>query len=173
VAKSDGEHGRILRRISTPMAGEHQAEKTQLVVGHDTHPASRAAVRLTADLAARLGAYLHVVHVVDLADTPIDADSAEWEEGARETLVALHADARELLDGLDVAWSYHACHGDPAELLARVAEEYEVLFVSVGETGRNLTRRLMEGGAVSRRLLKRHAIPVLIVPEPAEQPAKP
>jgi nucleotide-binding universal stress UspA family protein len=165
---SDGErHGRILRRISTPMAGDAPAGATQLLVGHDDQPASRAAVRFSADLAARLGAYLHVVHVVDLADTPIDADSAEWDERARAAIEALHGDARKLLEGFDIGWTYHACHGDPAELLARVADEHGVLFVAVGATGRNLTRRLMEGGSVSRRLLRRQTMPVLVVPEPA------
>lgn len=164
---SDGEqHGRILRRVSTPMAGDGSAGATQLLVGHDVQPASRAAVRFTADLAARLGAYLHVVHVVDLADTPIDADCAEWDDRARAALEALHDDARKLLEAFDIGWTYHACHGDPAELLARVAEEHGVLFVAVGATGRNLTRRLMEGGSVSRRLLRRQTIPVLIVPGP-------
>jgi nucleotide-binding universal stress UspA family protein len=167
------QHGRILRRISTPMAGEVPAGVTQLLVGHDMQPASRAAVRFTADLAARLGAYLHVVHVVDLADTPIDADCAEWDSRARVALEALHGDARTLLEGFDLGWTYHACHGDPAELLARVAEEHGVLFVAVGATGRNFTRRLMEGGSVSRRLLRRHTIPVLVVPEPpADGPGK-
>jgi nucleotide-binding universal stress UspA family protein len=171
---SDGEqHGRILRRISTPMAGEASDGEPQILVGHDAHAASRAAVRFTADLAVRLGAYLHVVHVVDLADTPIDADSAEWDGKARAALEALHTDARSLLEGFDIGWSYHACHGDPAELLARVAEEHGVLFVAVGATGRNLTRRLMEGGSVSRRLLRRHTLPVLVVPEPpAEAPGE-
>lgn len=169
---SDAEqYGRILRRVSTPMAGDGSPGATQLLVGHDMQPASRAAVRFTADLAARLGAYLHVVHVVDLADTPIDADSAEWDDRARAALEVLHDDARKLLAGFDIGWTYHACHGDPAELLARVADEHGVLFVAVGATGRNLTRRLMEGGSVSRRLLRRHTIPVLVVPEPLAEGA--
>ena len=170
---SDGEHGRILRRISTPMAGDGPDGATQLLVGHDLQPASRAAVCFTADLAVRLGAYLHVVHVVDLADTPIDADSAEWDAKARVAMQALHDDARGLLEGFDIGWTYHACHGDPAELLARVAEEHGALFIAVGATGRNLTRRLMEGGSISRRLLRRHTVPVLVVPQPpADRPGK-
>lgn len=171
---SDSEqYGRILRRISTPMTGDGHEGKTALLVGHDVQAASRAAVRFTADLAARLGAYLHVVHVVDLADTPIDADSADWDEGARKAMDALHEDARRLLEGFDIGWTYHACHGDPAELLARVADEHGVLFVAVGATGRNLTRRLMEGGSVSRRLLRRHSLPVLVVPEPLPETRDP
>ena len=76
------------------MNGEGRDGVTALLVGHDVHAASREAVRFTADLAARLGAYLHVVHVVDLADTPIDADSAEWDDEARAAMQALHDDAR-------------------------------------------------------------------------------
>ena len=170
TTRGDGErYGRILRRISTPMeGGGGRASSTSLLVGHDAQPASRAAVRVTADLAVRLGADLHVVHVVDLSDTPIDADAADWEEAAAKALAALAADARSLLAGFDIGWTYHACHGDPAELLGRVAEEHGVLFVSVGTTSRGLVRRFMEGGSVSKRLMRRHDFPVLVVPAPPE-----
>jgi nucleotide-binding universal stress UspA family protein len=161
-------YGRILRRISTPMEGGGRTEAaTQLLVGHDEQPASRAAVRFTADLAVRLGADLHVVHVVDLSDTPIDADAADWEDAAGRALIALQEDARELLKGFDIGWTYHACHGDPAELLARVADEHRALFIAVGSTSRGLVRRFMEGGSVSRRLMRRHALPVPAPSDPA------
>jgi nucleotide-binding universal stress UspA family protein len=168
-AGADGEHGRSMRRLSTQMRGDSDPGSTQLLVGHDSHPASIAAVRFAGDLASRLHAYLHVVHVVDLGDTPIDADSAEWDEAAHRTVVKLQADARDLLADFTLDWSYHACHGDPVELLARIAVEYDVMLVAVGATGRNLTRRLMEGGSVSRRLLRNHAKPVLVVPEPPQE----
>ncbi len=160
-------YGRILRRISRPMtAGPAPDGGQALLVGHDSQPASRAAVRYAADLAVRLGAHLHVVHVVDLSDTPIDADAADWEERARETLESLQEDAGQLLEGFDVGWTYHACHGDPAELLSRVAEEHGVMLIAVGATSRGMARRFMEGGSVARRLMRRHAIPVLVVPAP-------
>ncbi len=170
-ARSDEDrYGRILRRISTPMTGATEPDRaTALLVGHDSQPASRAAVRYTADLAVRLGAHLHVVHVVDLSDTPIDADSAEWEEAAGRTLEALHEDARKLLEEFDIGWTYHACHGDPAELLARVAEEYHVMLIAVGATSRGLARRFMEGGSVARRLMRRHDVAVLVVPTPGAE----
>lgn len=157
---------RVGRRISTAMGGDWRPGSAQLLVGHDTHPASQAAVRVTADLAARLGAYLHIVHVVGLADTPVDADSSDWDEAARDTLRSLEADAKSLLAGTSVNWTYHACNGDPVELLASIAVEYEVLFIAVGDTERNLARRLMEGGSVSKRLLRGYGKPVLVVPAP-------
>jgi nucleotide-binding universal stress UspA family protein len=160
-------YGRILRRISQPMtAGPHPDGGPALLVGHDSQPASRAAVRYAADLAVRLGAYLHVVHVVDLSDTPIDADSADWEDRARNALEGLQEDARNLLADFEVGWTYHACHGDPAELLFRVAEEHGVMLIAVGATSRGMARRFMEGGSVARRLMRRHGIPVLVVPAP-------
>jgi nucleotide-binding universal stress UspA family protein len=166
---AEGEHGRSMRRLSTQMRSDSKPGSPHMLVGHDSHPASRAAVRLAADLASRLSAYLHVVHVVDLGDTPIDADSAEWDDAANQTVIKLQADARELLADFTLDWSYHACHGDPVELLARIAVEYDVMLVAVGATGRNITRRLLEGGSVSRRLLRYHAKPVLVVPEPPQQ----
>ncbi len=164
----EDKYGRILHRISHPMTGGRAGDGTALLVGHDSQPASRAAVRYAADLAVRLGAHLHVVHVVDLSDTPIDADSAEWEERAGKTVEALKEDARTLLEGFDVEWTYHACHGDPAELLARVAEEHGVMLIAVGATSRGMTRRFMEGGSVARRLMRRQDIAVLVVPAPAD-----
>jgi nucleotide-binding universal stress UspA family protein len=171
-SRSDADrYGRILRRISQPMtAGPQPGGGPALLVGHDSQPASRAAVRYAADLAVRLGAHLHVVHVVDLSDTPIDADSADWEESARKALQGLQQDAGSLLEGFDVGWTYHACHGDPAELLFRVAEEHEAMLIAVGATSRGLARRFMEGGSVARRLMRRRGIPVLVVPSPAGEP---
>lgn len=172
--QDEEKYGRILHRISMPMTERGDAEPVSaLVVGHDSQPASRAAVRYAADLAERLGAHLHVVHVVDLSDTPIDADSADWEQRAHKALEALQADARELLAGYDIGWTYHACHGDPAELLARVAEEYGVMLIAVGATSRGMARRFMEGGSVARRLMRRHSIAVLVVPSPDGDPPDP
>jgi nucleotide-binding universal stress UspA family protein len=106
---------------------------------------------------------------VDLSDTPLDADAADWEAGAHNALEVLHEDARRLLESFDINWTYHACHGDPAELLARVADEYQVLMIAVGATSRGLVRRLMEGGSVSRRLMRRNDVAVLVVPAPADE----
>jgi nucleotide-binding universal stress UspA family protein len=157
------------RRLSRLMRGESLtagAGTAQLLVGHDSHPASEAAVRVAADLAVRVGAHLHVVHVVGLDDTKVDLDSPHWREAEQDALVELAGDATRLLAGADIDWTYHAGTGEPVDLLASLAVEYEVLFIIVGATERNLYRRLTEGGSVSRKLLRDYAKPVLVVPEP-------
>ncbi len=53
-----------------------------IVVGVNRDPASQEALIVAADLARRLHAHLHVVHVVDLADYPIDPDASDWEQRA-------------------------------------------------------------------------------------------
>ncbi len=155
--------------ISRLMRGESRPAGTdaaQLLVGHDSHPASEAAVRLAADLAVRLGAHLHVVHVVGLDDTKVDLDSPHWREAEQDALVELAAGATRLLAGADIDWTYHAGTGEPVDLLASLAVEFKVLFIVVGVTEHNLYRRLTEGGSVSRKLLREHATPVLVVPGP-------
>jgi nucleotide-binding universal stress UspA family protein len=157
------------RTISRLMRGESLSPAkpaAQLLVGHDSHPASEAAVRVAADLAVRLDAHLHVVHVVGLDDTKVDLDSPHWREAEQDAIVELAAGATRLLAGADIGWSYHAGTGEPVDLLASLAVEYEVLFIVVGVTERNLYRRLTEGGSVSRKLLREYAKPVLVVPGP-------
>lgn len=165
------ESGRPSRRFSIRVSAGPLAESVaHVLVGHDTHPASQAAVSFAGDLAVRLGAHLHVAHVVELADTKVDPDSRGWGEAEQQAIDGLLEDARKLLadtgpEGLE--WSYHAGTGDPVELLASLALENEVLFIVVGATERNFYRRLTEGRSVSSRLLRGYSKPVLVVPEPS------
>ena len=70
--------------------------------------------------------------------------------------------ARRLPDG----WTYHAASGDPARLIAAVADETDALMIIVGShgegTGATFDRLL--AGSVSRMVLRRQHRPVLIVP---------
>ena len=52
----------------------------QLVVGHDGHASSHAALSAAVELAGRLGAHLHVVHSVTVEDYGIDPDTEEFEQ---------------------------------------------------------------------------------------------
>lgn len=51
-----------------------------LVVGFDRYPSSWQALRFAITLAEPLNAYLHVAHIVDLDDVPIDPDGDDWED---------------------------------------------------------------------------------------------
>lgn len=162
------------RRAPTPARPEHAALRDALqthegpcliaAVGHDVHTSR---VLLTAvDLAVRLGAYLHVVHVIDLVDYPIDPDSALWEEQAQQELRRREIQVGEELAGSAAPWSYTALHGAAPAVLCELAEAHGPLMMVVGAGGRGL------GGALERftfgspgtSLIHHCPSPVLVVP---------
>lgn len=141
-----------------------------LVMGFDLSPASRCALGIAADLARRLQARLHVVHVIDLSDYPIDPDAGDWEEQASRNLAREQDIVRDALSSFNGQWTYHAWHGEPAVLLARVADEYDAFLIVIG------ARRDGFGAAISHLLARsisgnltgrRGHRPVLIVPRDA------
>ena len=139
---------------------------TRLVLGHSRHPASDTALHLAIDLARRLRADLHVVHGVDLADYPVDPDAADWEEQARRALDDQRRRVEAALADFPLRWTYQAGHGNPARLIATVAEETDAFMIIVGShaEGPSATFDRLLAGSVSRTVLRRQHRPVLIVP---------
>ncbi len=136
-----------------------------MVLGYDRTPESRNAFDVTLDLGARLMAFLHVVHAIDLRDYPIDPDSADWEAKAAATLAEERKIATGLLRQYPWGWSYLAGRGDPARLLMSVADDHDALMIVVGSKGEGLhvlVERLISP-AVSHRLIERAKRPVLVV----------
>ncbi|MXP20730.1 universal stress protein [Gordonia sp. HNM0687] len=154
----------LRRRLRGPEAS--RPAQASLVIGWDRSPASVAAVRYTADLARRLDAHVHVVHVVDIDDLPIDPDAPDWGEQLRATVDADAADAKDLLDSLAASWTYHSGHGDPAQLLATVADRYSALMVVIGSPRGGLLSYLdsMLRQSVSRQMIGNRKTPLLLVP---------
>jgi nucleotide-binding universal stress UspA family protein len=142
----------------------------QLVVGYDQHPASHQAVLVAAALARVLRTTLLLVHVIDLADYPIDPDSATWDTALADILLAERWQAETLLTGTGVEWTYRIVQGNPVHALAEIAHEVDALFIVVGATGRGLAQRLLHG-SVPQALLRRQRKPVLVVP--AQSPRQP
>jgi nucleotide-binding universal stress UspA family protein len=140
----------------------------QLVLGWDRQPGSAAALEFAIGIARRLRAHLHVVHVADTHDFPIDPDAFDWEEQLSQRLIDDETAARSVLGRLDTAWSYHAAHGRPSEVIANLAEETNALMIVVGgpRGGMHSFIETIAGQSVSRQLTRRHGRPVLIVPEP-------
>ncbi|MGV9711709.1 universal stress protein [Gordonia sp. NPDC003424] len=159
-----GDHPPLRRRVAGPEP-RHRAEAA-LVVGWDRTEASTAAVRFSVDLAHRLTAHVHVVHVVDLDDTPIDPDSPNWGELMTATITGETAEAKELLDGLAASWTYHSGHGDPAKLLATVADRYSALMVVIGSPRGGLLSYLdsMLRQSVAQQMIGHRKTPLLLVP---------
>jgi nucleotide-binding universal stress UspA family protein len=141
----------------------------QLVVGYDQHPASHQAVLVAAALAQVLGATLLLVHVIDLADYPIDPEAANWETASADTLLAERRQAETLLAGTGIEWSYRIAQDDPAHALAEAAHEVDALFIVIGANGRGLAQRLLHS-SVPQALLRMQHKPVLVVPAAPRQP---
>lgn len=140
-----------------------------LVVGYDRRPASRAAVLLAGEIAGALTVPVHVVHVVNMSDSPVlatakrSADADRW----------LDSDRRHVGDALDAAhvqWSYHLLKGDPVTAILKAADELAARVVvsvwpqhGIGPAlGRFVT------GKVARNLLRHSTRPVVVVPEFAD-----
>lgn len=148
------------------------APATALVVGHGPGTESDHVLRAAAELARRLGAHLHVVHVVTLDDYPVDPDAADWEEAAAQELARQHERVDRVLAGHGVMWDYETRRGAPADELRNAAEEHDALLIVVGTRGeglRTVVSRLLEP-SVSHAVIGRQSRPVLVVPR-AGQPA--
>jgi nucleotide-binding universal stress UspA family protein len=150
------------------------AGSTQLVLGWDMHSNSSAALQFAVALAARLNAHLHVVHVADVDDLPVDPDAADWEELLDQRLADTATTARTLLEQLDARWSYHAAHGRPTDVIANLAEETDALMVILGGPRGGMLSFIetLAGQSVSHQLTHKPGRPVLIVPEPKTAPVQ-
>ncbi|MHC1559254.1 universal stress protein [Actinomycetospora sp. C-140] len=156
------------RELCTDGPCASTAPTTHMVLGYRASPYGEVVLRHGADLAMRLGAALHVVHVVDLSDYPIDPDSPDWEQQAQNTLAGEQQDVESALADLPGSWTYHAAHGDPVALLRQVADTHDALMFIVGSRGESagsfFSRLLGTRPSVSHRLIARSHRPVLVVP---------
>jgi nucleotide-binding universal stress UspA family protein len=137
-----------------------------LVVGHGHDPSSDHALLAGIDLARRLGGRLHVVHVIDLNDYPVDVDAADWEQRGAEAVAAEQRHVERVLADAPVPWTYEACHGDPATVLCTAAQEHDALLIVVGSRGegpRRALARLLDP-SISHGVIQRQRLPVLVVP---------
>ena len=141
----------------------------ELVVGWDRQPASAAALRFAVGLAQRLDAHLHVVHIADVDDLPVDPDAWDWEQQFRDSLEAHAVGARTLLDELGANWTYHAGHGRPPDVLADLAEEVDAVMIVLGAPrgGMHSFVDTFAGQSVSYQLTRKHGRAVLLVPGPS------
>jgi nucleotide-binding universal stress UspA family protein len=143
---------------------------TTIVLGHDRQMQSQDALDVAIDLAERLRAHLHVVHAIDLDDAPIEPELLDWEEQTRQMLARERAAVAASLSAHSAGWSYHVGHGDPAQLLARVADAHDALMIIIGSRGEGLRAsfgRLLTA-PVSHRLIQHAKQPVLVVSHPVE-----
>ncbi|MDE9366711.1 universal stress protein [Luteipulveratus sp. YIM 133132] len=145
-----------------------------LVVGYDDHPASRRALEHAVELAQRLDVPLHVVHVVDTEDMPIDPDSITWSEEVRLRGRDLADHVAGLVPLPPDRWTYRSGTGPVWPTLLEAATETGAWLVVVGQhthakgvsaaIGRLLTGR--RATAVTDSLLRHGTLSVLVVGGP-------
>ena len=136
------------------IAGTVRAQAdTRLVLGHSRHPASDTALHVAVDLARRLrGRTSTSCTASSLADYPVDPDAADWEEQARRALDEQRRRVEAALADFPMRWTYQAGHGNPARLIATVAEETDAFMIIVGSHGGGPSAtfdRLLLHGSVS------------------------
>jgi nucleotide-binding universal stress UspA family protein len=151
------------REQTAPSAGR-SPERLALVVGHDGHPASNAALTTAVDLAQRLGAHLHVVHSITLEDYGIDPDIEAFEDERDQNVARERERIAAALASACIRWTYHEERGDPVHQIARLAHDVDASYIIVGATHGGALHHLSGGHSVSKRLLHLQPRPVVVVP---------
>ena len=155
------------QRIEGPTAALRPT--SHVVVGFDRCPASRRALCFAIELASPLNAHLHVAHIIDLQDFPVDPDGDDWEQCFADTLDKERATACDLQSALSGNWTYYAHRGDPAQVLAALAETHDALMIILGAARGGLMSAIERvlGVSVSARLIRHTHRPVVLVPDTA------
>jgi len=123
-----------------------------IVVGTDGSETANEAVRQAAELAARLGARVHLVCVYEPvpsaqnAEGGIDARSESgWVLRPREVVDATLSAGAAVFAAAGVQVDLYAQRGDPADAILDVAEERAADLIIVGNRGRDLPPRAVCG----------------------------
>jgi nucleotide-binding universal stress UspA family protein len=103
-----------------------------IVVGTDGSETAKSAVAQTAELAARLGANVHVVSATYRADGGPQADGP-----VKKAL----SDAGQMLGRHGVPYETHVVRGEPADAIIELAEQQGAELIVVGNKGMGGARR--------------------------------
>ena len=155
------------------MTGQANETVPVLVVGYSQDVSCDRALAVAADLGRRLGAQLHVVHVLELEDFPADADAADWEEQGRLAVGEERGRLEQALASEGVIWDFETRRGDPAVELARAADERSASMIVVGTRGEGFRAALLRltEPSVSHGVIGYQHRPVLVVPADARNDA--
>lgn len=165
MSSSDHHRRSAVEHIDGPDGGP-RTHKCPLVVGYDGGDISHHALTWSLQFASEIGGSVHVVHVIDLADTPVDPDSDTYEEDTEAQAGRERERAVAALDREDVPWTYDAVYGTPDDALESFGRKYDASMIVLGASGGgfgSVLRRL--GGESAANNLARHGHrPVLTVP---------
>lgn len=141
-------------------------QRQSLVVGYMNDPEGLNALRYAVVLANQLASDLHVLHVLDLSDFPLDPDSQVYEDQGERMLAGEEAQVRSEMTALNGKFTYATARGDAAVALSQHGDLHNAMMVVVGTHGEHPGSGLARffGGSVSRSLLRHLNRPVLIIP---------
>lgn len=147
-----------------------EANSSDLVLAFEASPYSDAALDFAVEMAERLGARLHVVHVTDLADYPVNPDLAGSNVEAdtvRNSLEHRKAEVERLMTVFTGEWTYTGETGNAVERLNRIANQYNALAIVLGASAPGLGGALHRAlkGSVLRDMTKHSNRVVMVVPE--------
>lgn len=141
-----------------------------LVVGVNSRDPGAAALHESIKVAGLMKSHLHIVHVRDNNDAPLDPDSADWEPDLNQAIALIRNRTVSALDESNWKnWSYLEFSGDPATVLHDEADAVDAVMIVIGVPQRDVVARMGEvlGDTVSARLIHRSRRPVLSVPTEA------
>jgi len=128
-----------------------------IVVGTDGSDTAKEAVRQATDMAASLGASIHLVSAYEpVANTRLREErqqvpsDMQWMVNAREDVRATLDEAAESIKGDGVEVETYAREGDPADAILDVAEEKSADLIIVGNKGMSGAKRFLLGSVPNK-----------------------
>ena len=141
----------------------------KILTAHDFSPPADRALRFAAELAARLGAELHVVHVLPSVNaTSTDPGGRPWstpdqaDRYQRFMEQELERATTAVLGSSSLPVNQHVTPGDPIERIEALAKELGADLICLGSTGKGAVQRALLG-TVSQRVVRSSVVPVLTV----------
>ena len=89
--------------------------------------------------------------MVEMSDYPIDPDSPDWETAAATALHEQRQQVAHTLASFPGTWAFHVRRGDPATVLAAMANQNRALMIILGAGRRGpaaALARIIDGSVV-------------------------
>ncbi len=139
-----------------------------LVPTDGSDPATAAVDRAIA-IAERFDASLHVIHVAELVDVPIDVEAEARDELAdRAESILTPVEERATEAGLTVSTEVVETADPVHQTILDYADDHDVDLIVMGTHGRSGLDRIILG-SVAERTLRTARTPVLVVPDEDDQ----
>lgn len=144
----------------------------RILVGIDEDPASMQAVALGAEIARALSCQLDLLSVIDTSQLDVFDDFYRSESSLRRTLerersALLQSTLHRLKHPLP-RYCARLRHGDVCHILLEEAAQSGSTLLVLGKSGKSVSERVLLG-SVSRAMLRKCPIPLLLVGPTQEQ----